>query len=198
LEIKEKFRRERGEKGRAHIPVWTAVHEINRELHAFCQRTKGVKYFDATKLFSKQNERGEHILLTDYITVRGHPTPEGFKIWLTEVQKSAQNWKIEAGRNHDLYPYPTLPKIPQEPTPNESEEESAEAEFYEGESEDGDENDEESEEGDEYEEEEEESEEDYGYEEEKSEEGLYEEEESEEGDDEEGGDEGRKRRDFRS
>ncbi len=170
MEIKEKFRRERGEKGRLHVPVWTAVHEINRELRAFCKRTKGVNYFDATKLFSAQNERGEQILLTDYITVRGHPTPEGFKIWLTEVQKSAQNWKIVAGRNQDLYSFS------QQLTPNESEEESEEGEEYEEE--------EESEEGEEYEEEEEESEEgDDKEEEEESEEGeeYEEEEESEEG-----------------
>ncbi len=184
MTLKEKFRKERGEKGRLHIPVWTAIHEINRELHAFSKRTTGVNYFDATELFSAKTDNGHQILLTDYITVRGHPTPEGFKVWLNAVQEQARNWKIEAGRNHDIY-YDREERDEEDDYYLDEDKEGVEEE----ESEEGDDEDEDSEEGDD--EEEEDSEEDDA--EEATEEGDDvegdDEEATEEGDDDEGDDE---------
>mmetsp|Transcript_10743 Transcript_10743/g.16208 ORF Transcript_10743/g.16208 Transcript_10743/m.16208 type:complete len:306 (+) Transcript_10743:84-1001(+) len=79
-----------------HIPVWTAIHEINRQLHDFCQHTDQVAFYDPTSLFTSRTEKGEYRLLTDYISPRGHPTQWGYKLWLNEIQQKVIDWKIKA------------------------------------------------------------------------------------------------------
>lgn len=75
------------------IPMWSAIHEINKELHKFCQRTPHVTFFDATSIFASPGDRGDHILLSDMISPRGHPTVKGFKAWMDAMQQQASEWK---------------------------------------------------------------------------------------------------------
>ncbi len=81
---------------RDHLPVWTVVHEINRQLHEFCKNTEQVTFYDPTHLFTQRTENGELKLLTDLISPRGHPTQWGMKLWLNEIQRKLIGWKIEA------------------------------------------------------------------------------------------------------
>merc|ERR1719361_697063 len=78
-----------------HIPVWTAIHEINRQLHDFCKETDQVAFYDPTNLFTRRTEKGEYRLLTDYISPRGHPTQLVYKLWLNEIQYRVINWKVK-------------------------------------------------------------------------------------------------------
>ena len=82
------------------IPVWTAIHEINKELHDFCKRTDNVVFYDPTPLFTQSGaDSGSNApmtLLTDYMSVRGHPTREGYKLWLNDIQRRLIEWKIKA------------------------------------------------------------------------------------------------------
>lgn len=76
------------------IPVYTAIHAINNELHSFCRRTEHVTFYDPTSLFTETN--GDHTtLLTDYISPRGHPTEEGYKLWLNDIQIKLIEWKVK-------------------------------------------------------------------------------------------------------
>ena len=75
------------------IPMWSAVHEINKALHNFCKSTPHVTFFDSTSIFAAEGDRGDHILLTELISPRGHPTAKGFKVWLGAVKKQAEEWK---------------------------------------------------------------------------------------------------------
>mmetsp|Transcript_23845 Transcript_23845/g.36282 ORF Transcript_23845/g.36282 Transcript_23845/m.36282 type:complete len:587 (+) Transcript_23845:96-1856(+) len=94
LKIKEKFHAQRNrDKARQSVPVWTAVHTINNELHDFCKRTPKVTFFDATSFFAKKNENGDMVLMTDYISNRGHPTKAGFKVWLNAIAEQSLEWK---------------------------------------------------------------------------------------------------------
>jgi len=70
--------------------LWPSVHTINQELKKFAGENANVKFFDSTSIFATQsNGDGEYTLLTDKITVRGHPTEEGFHDWLDAVRKNA-------------------------------------------------------------------------------------------------------------
>ena len=80
--------------GPKEIPVWTAVHAINNQLHEFCQRTEHVTFYDPTPLFANTNGQTT-TLLTDYISSRGHPTREGYKLWLNDIQRKVIEWKIK-------------------------------------------------------------------------------------------------------
>jgi hypothetical protein len=76
------------------IPVFTAIHAINNELHSFCRRTEHVTFYDPTSLFTESN--GDRTtLLTDYISPRGHPTEEGYKLWLNDIQIKLIEWKVK-------------------------------------------------------------------------------------------------------
>ena len=78
------------------IPVWTAIHEINTKLHDFAKVTSHVTFYDPTPLFTEDSDRGKKILLTDYMSPRGHPTREGFKLWLNDIQHRIIEWKVKA------------------------------------------------------------------------------------------------------
>lgn len=85
------------------IPMWSAVHEINNALHAFCKSTPHVTFFDSTSIFAADGDGGDHILLTEMISPRGHPTAKGFKTWLGAVKKQAEEWKkkmVHAKEHH--------------------------------------------------------------------------------------------------
>lgn len=75
------------------IPMWSAIHQINLELHSFCKRTPHVTFFDSTSIFAAQGDDGDHVLLTEFISPRGHPTVRGFKTWLAAAKKQAEEWK---------------------------------------------------------------------------------------------------------
>jgi hypothetical protein len=76
-----------------HIPVWTAVTEINKQLHTFCKNTDQVAFYDPTPLFTIKTENGDMKLLTDLMSPRGHPTKEGYKVWLNDIQRKIIEWK---------------------------------------------------------------------------------------------------------
>ena len=77
------------------IPVWSAIHAINDQLHEFCKVTPHVTFYDPTPLFAQVNGPNTK-LLTDFISSRGHPTQSGYKSWLSDVQRKVIEWKIEA------------------------------------------------------------------------------------------------------
>ena len=65
---------------RSAQPLWTSIKAINKELRKFANKQDRVFFFDATDLFTVKEEK-EYILLTDLLTVRGHPTEQGFVLW---------------------------------------------------------------------------------------------------------------------
>jgi hypothetical protein len=87
--------KKKGRNSDTRIPMWTAVHTINKELHKFCQRTPHVTFFDATSIFAMQGEDGDggYVMSTELISPRGHPTLKGFKKWFEAVSKQSQEWK---------------------------------------------------------------------------------------------------------
>ena len=90
-----KWKRKRGRKiGRGKgIPMWSAVHVINGELHKFCKTMKYVSFFDATSIFTVSgNGDGLH-LSSELISPRGHPTLKGFKEWMNAISEQAQVYK---------------------------------------------------------------------------------------------------------
>jgi hypothetical protein len=96
MEMKKKFNRmkARTKHDGSGIPVWTAIHEVNSALHKFARKTPHVTFFDATSIFAEQTDkRGGYTLISDYISPRGHPTIEGFKIWLSAIEKQMKVWK---------------------------------------------------------------------------------------------------------
>ena len=74
------------------IPMWSAIHEINKSLHSFCKGTKHVSFFDATPIFTQETEKGK-VLISDLISPRGHPTWDGFRAWLEAIEKQTEEWK---------------------------------------------------------------------------------------------------------
>lgn len=83
MEDKEKIRKY--ELGRHFIhkaaqPLWTSIKAINRELRKFADKHDRVTFFDATSIFTEK-EGKSYTLLTDLLTVRGHPTEQGFALW---------------------------------------------------------------------------------------------------------------------
>lgn len=87
-----KFKKNRKRPG-SNVPMWTAIHTVNKQLHEFCQKTPHVTFFDTTEIFASHGEGGDWILQTDMISPRGHPTLEGFKKWLGVVKTQASEWK---------------------------------------------------------------------------------------------------------
>lgn len=67
---------------RSAQPFWTSIKAINRELKKFAEQQgpDRVFFFDATSLFTAK-EGKQYTLLTDLLTVRGHPTEKGFALW---------------------------------------------------------------------------------------------------------------------
>jgi lysophospholipase L1-like esterase len=65
------------------LPLWTSIHAINVALKKFCdkQQDDRVTFFDATSIFASRVERGQYMLKSEYISVRGHPTMRGFEKW---------------------------------------------------------------------------------------------------------------------
>ena len=86
MEDKEKIKKyELGGRNFVHRsaqPFWTSIKAINRELKKFAQQQPPdrVIFFDATSLFTAK-EGKQYALLTDLLTVRGHPTEKGFALW---------------------------------------------------------------------------------------------------------------------
>jgi hypothetical protein len=63
-------------------PLWTSIRAINKELRKFAEKNDRVYFFDATDLFTrKADQKNSYKLLTDRISIRGHPTESGFQVW---------------------------------------------------------------------------------------------------------------------
>ena len=92
----------KNQKAPIRIPMWTAIHEINKQLLAFCQNTDQVTFYDPTHIFTTKTENGEFKLLTDLISPRGHPTREGYKMWMREVQERLIGYKAKAAKKASL------------------------------------------------------------------------------------------------
>lgn len=76
------------------VPIWSATHEINKQLHEFASRTPKVTFYDPTPIFADVNGR-KAMLKTELISPRGHPTQSGYKMWLSEIQRMLIEWKKE-------------------------------------------------------------------------------------------------------
>jgi lysophospholipase L1-like esterase len=63
------------------LPLWTSIHAINEELRKFAEKHERVHFFDATKIFAERDEGSKWILMSDKISIRGHPTELGFELW---------------------------------------------------------------------------------------------------------------------
>ena len=62
-------------------PVWPAVHLINDKLKEFASKHESITFFDATGIFTTDEGGGKHRLHPELISLRGHPTPQGFMAW---------------------------------------------------------------------------------------------------------------------
>jgi hypothetical protein len=63
------------------LPLWTSINAINEELKKFCAKHQKITFFDSTEIFAERAEGGQYVLLSDLISVRGHPTVMGFEKW---------------------------------------------------------------------------------------------------------------------
>lgn len=61
--------------------LWSSIQSINRDLRKFAKHKNNVSFFDATEIFTKKDVDDKAILLTDRITVQGHPTELGFAMY---------------------------------------------------------------------------------------------------------------------
>ena len=65
----------------SRLPLWTSIHAINNELIKFADKHDEVTFFDATNIFAEKEEGSKYVLMSDRISIRGHPTELGFELW---------------------------------------------------------------------------------------------------------------------
>jgi hypothetical protein len=65
----------------SRLPLWTSIHAINNELHNFAKNHDKVTFFDATSIFAEKEEGSKYVLMSERISIRGHPTELGFELW---------------------------------------------------------------------------------------------------------------------
>ena len=65
----------------SETPLWPSINVINNNLRRFAEKHDHVSFFDATEIFASRSGRGAWILKSDMISVRGHPTEDGFRAW---------------------------------------------------------------------------------------------------------------------
>jgi hypothetical protein len=83
------------------IPLWTSIQSINKQLKAFADKHERVDFFDSTDLFVKKSGGGKktrYTLLTDRISIRGHPTTLGFTMWEDKVVERLEKILMELRR----------------------------------------------------------------------------------------------------
>lgn len=79
-------------------PLWTSIRAINRELRKFADKHDRVIFFDATDLFAEKVGKS-YTLLTDQISIRGHPTERGFSVWEDEIVKKLEQILVTMKRD---------------------------------------------------------------------------------------------------
>lgn len=65
----------------SRLPLWTSIHAINEELRKFADKNDQVTFFDATEIFAEREEGSKYVLMSERISIRGHPTELGFELW---------------------------------------------------------------------------------------------------------------------
>uniref|UniRef100_A0A6U2ZR75 SGNH hydrolase-type esterase domain-containing protein n=1 Tax=Entomoneis paludosa TaxID=265537 RepID=A0A6U2ZR75_9STRA len=88
------------------LPIWTSVQVINRQLRKFAQQHDRVTFFDTTKLFTTRVGGGmQQMLQTDMISIRGHPTAQGFSAWEDAIVEKASTIMDDLRKNNpELFP----------------------------------------------------------------------------------------------
>jgi len=87
-------------------PLWTSIKAINKELRKFAEKQDRVTFFDSTAIFTEKVGKS-YALLTDRISVRGHPTEQGFALWEDEiVEKLHKILNIMKEEQPDLFDSP--------------------------------------------------------------------------------------------
>lgn len=72
-------------------PIWTSIKAINEGLQKFADTHPRVTFFDSSPLFVNVNtEVNRSILLTKYISLRGHLTTLGFKKWEEHIKEKVE------------------------------------------------------------------------------------------------------------
>lgn len=71
------------------LPLWTSITAVNRELRRFAGKHDRVIFFDSTEIFTDREDNDTFILKSDLISVRGHPSLQGFEDWEKAVVKKA-------------------------------------------------------------------------------------------------------------
>jgi hypothetical protein len=69
------------------LPLWTSINAINKQLRKFAEKHEKITFFDATSIFAERTEGNKYVLQSDKISLRGHPTLEGFAQWEEAVAK---------------------------------------------------------------------------------------------------------------
>jgi hypothetical protein len=94
-------------------PLWTSIRAINKELRKFAEKNDRVYFFDATDLFTRKAEnKNSYKLLTDRISIRGHPTESGFQVWEDEMVKTLEYILVPLKRDHpELFKSPVIPGV---------------------------------------------------------------------------------------
>lgn len=77
------------------LPLWTSIYAINDELKKFALKHERVTFYDATSIFAEKVERGKYMLKSDMISIRGHPTVEGFQKWEDDMLKRIKTMLAE-------------------------------------------------------------------------------------------------------
>ena len=65
----------------SETPLWPAINVINNNLRRFAEKHDHITFFDCTDVFASRSGRGAWILKSNMISVRGHPTEDGFRAW---------------------------------------------------------------------------------------------------------------------
>mmetsp|Transcript_10751 Transcript_10751/g.29654 ORF Transcript_10751/g.29654 Transcript_10751/m.29654 type:complete len:605 (-) Transcript_10751:57-1871(-) len=83
------------------LPIWTSVQVVNRQLRKFAANNPDrVTFFDTTKYFASRVGGGNQMmLLTDMISIRGHPTAKGFEVWEDAIAEKASKIMDDLRKN---------------------------------------------------------------------------------------------------
>ena len=86
--------------------IWQGIMEVNRGLREYCSRANAVVYFDATRIFLRQDGGTKGVdgmyipkeLMSDFL----HPTADGYKRWgdeiVSKVRELGEASQSEKGR----------------------------------------------------------------------------------------------------
>ena len=84
----------------SHHQLWSHIRIINLELFRFAKKHDNIFFFDASPIFltSKNDDEDfdKHVLNTELISIRGHPTALGYEKWFQAIKKALPQYYIKS------------------------------------------------------------------------------------------------------